>query len=109
MKMLQCGLGLTICKIYLAVLDACVSIVTVGNLLGTPFREKLGVREGAAESPNLFNVYIEDLRQTLEAQHPRLCHMLGIVIACILYADDAAIPADSLEDMQLAVQILEEF
>ena len=32
-----------------------------------------------------------------------------MVLAVVLYADDAAIPADSAEDLQLAAAILEEF
>ena len=35
--------------------------------------------------------------------------MFGIIIAVVLYVDDAALPPDSLEDLQLAVDIFEEF
>ena len=36
--------------------------------------------------------------------------MLGIIIAALLYADDAALPADNLDDLiQFAVDIFEEF
>jgi hypothetical protein len=34
---------------------------------------------------------------------------MGCIIAVLLYADDAAIPADSLEDLQLAASIAEQF
>ena len=35
--------------------------------------------------------------------------MLGVTIALVLYADDAAIPADSAEDLRLAIEIFESF
>ena len=41
--------------------------------------------------------------------HPLLCRLLGVIVAVILYADDAAIPADSIEDLQLAASLCEEF
>ena len=61
------------------------------------------------ESPHLFNVYIDGLRNRLEIQHQRLCKLLNITIAVILYADDAALPADSPEDLEASAKIFEEF
>ena len=71
--------------------------------------ETLGVREGAVESPHAFNAYIDGLRTQLETQHPQLCRLMGITIAILLYADDAALPADSEEDLQRAAAIFEDF
>ena len=107
--MFQRGVSVTLCRLVLASLDACVSILAVGKLLGKPFREILGVREGATESPHLFNLYIDGLRQALVMQHPRLCTLLDVAVAIILYADDAALPADSAIDLQLSAEILESF
>ena len=67
------------------------------------------MREGAVESPHAFNMYVGDLRQKIEAAHPRLCKLMGVIVAVILYADDAAIPADSPEDLQLAADIFQDF
>lgn len=71
--------------------------------------DSLGVREGAVESPHAFNMYINDLRSYLDSKHPRPFHLLGVMISVVLYADDAAIPADSLEDLQLAASLFEEY
>eukprot|EP00973_Karenia_brevis_P025510 3520567-Karenia_brevis.AAC.1 len=86
-----------------------VSIVKIGHLYGKPFKEVLGVREGGVESPYLFCAYIAELRAHLEMKHPRLCHLAHFAVAVILYADDAALPADSLDDLILSAQILEAF
>ena len=107
-KMCQCGVGLGLCRMMLAILDCTWSIVCVGRFMSKPFKETLGVREGAVESPHAFNMYVGDLRQ-LEELHPRLCRLMGVVVALLLYADDAAIPADSPEDLQLAASIFEDF
>ena len=86
-----------------------VSVLCIGNLIGEPFREILGTREGAVESPHLFNLYIGELHNRLANLHPRLCKLLHITIAILLYADDAALPADSLEDLALSAAIFEQF
>ena len=57
----------------------------------------------------MFNMYIAGLRQRLESEHPRLCTMMGCIIAILLYADDAAIPADSIDDLRSAAEIAERF
>eukprot|EP00973_Karenia_brevis_P037338 5147057-Karenia_brevis.AAC.1 len=41
--------------------------------------------------------------------HPRLCKLLHLTVTILLYADDAAIPADSEEDLQLAAEIFEQY
>ena len=108
-RLFECGLGAAFCRLALATLDATVSILCIDRLLGRRFAEKVGVREGAVESPHQFSMYINGLKAALESQHPRLCRMAGIIIALLLYADDAAIPAETPEDLQLAAEILEQF
>ena len=94
--MFECGLGLGICEMLLALYDTTVSIPCIGRLIGEPFKETLGTCKGAVESPHLFNLYVRDLRRRLQDVH--------ITIAVLLYADDAALPADSFEDLRLSVE-----
>jgi len=108
-KLLSCGFGLGICRMVLSMFDLTASAVCLGCLVGHRFAETLGVREGAVESPHFFNAYISDIRSRLEARHPHLCRLLHIIIPILLYADDAALPADSAADLQLSMQIFEEF
>ena len=65
--------------------------------------------EKSSESPHFFNAYILPLKGQLESEHPRLCKLFDVIIAVILYADNAALPADSPEDLQLSVSIFEQF
>ena len=98
--MFECGVSLACCRLMLAILDITFSMPCIGTLIGRKFKVRLGVREGAVESPHLLNMYIAPLRQRLLDKNPRLCSMLGIIIA---------LPPDNLEDLQLAVNIFEEF
>eukprot|EP00973_Karenia_brevis_P078866 10945429-Karenia_brevis.AAC.1 len=86
-----------------------MGLVSVGGWISKPFKETRGTREGAVESPHAFNMYIGGLRQKLEELHPRLCRLANLVIAVLLYADDAALPADNAEDLQLSTSIFEDF
>ena len=108
-RLFTCGLGIGYCRLALAIFDATTSIVCIGRLLGRPFRETLGVREGGVESPHQFNAFIDPLRARLEGEHPRLCRLYDVTIAVLMYADDAALPADSVEDLILTARIVEDF
>eukprot|EP00973_Karenia_brevis_P076626 10644363-Karenia_brevis.AAC.1 len=41
--------------------------------------------------------------------HPRLCRMAHVWISLLLYADDAALPADTAQDLQISADIFEAF
>ena len=98
-RLRDCGLGLGLCRLILCILDMSCSVVCLCRLASKAFNEQVGVREGAVESPHQFNMYIGDLRRCLEEEHPNICRLLGVIIAALLYADDAALPADSAEDL----------
>eukprot|EP00973_Karenia_brevis_P019613 2690397-Karenia_brevis.AAC.1 len=86
-----------------------MSMVGAGKLVSEMFQETKGTREGAVESPHLFNAYIDSLRLRLESQHPHLYQLLFMTIAVLLYADDAALPADSADDLETSARIAEDF
>lgn len=108
-RMMQHGLDYGLCRLMLAILDSTYSIIGAGKFISRRFKETRGTREGAIKSPHFFNVYIAGLRERLECGHPRLCKMMSITVAILLYTDDAAIPADTPEDLQLAADIAEAF
>ena len=49
------------------------------------------------------------LRARLQAEHPSLSKLLHITIAILLYAHDAALPADSADGLQHSATIFEQF
>ena len=44
---------------------------------------------------------LSELRAYLEASRLHICRFMGVLVVIVLYADDAALPADSVEDLQL--------
>eukprot|EP00973_Karenia_brevis_P002616 356839-Karenia_brevis.AAC.1 len=78
---MKCGCSLALCRLLLAILDLTAGLPFLGNVVGKPFCETRGVREGAVESPHLFNMYVSDLRLYLERGHPNLCQLACITIA----------------------------
>lgn len=108
-RLFLCRVCAGFCKIVQAMFDLTVSLVYLSRLLGLSFLGKLGVREGAVESPYQFNGFMAPLRAYLEARHPSLCSLAQITIAVILFADDAALPADSSADLVLLASLFEQF
>eukprot|EP00973_Karenia_brevis_P069969 9727813-Karenia_brevis.AAC.1 len=93
----------------LAMHSVTFSLVAVGKYVSRSFKEQRGTREGSVEAPHHFNTFIASLREELEAQRTGLCKLLTFTISVLLYADDAAILADSAEDLVISARILEEF
>ena len=67
-----------------------------------------GLWEGCVLSPTLFNIYINDLLQSLG------CHAKGVIfgnvkIHCLLYADDLVILAEDMSDLTCALKSLEQW
>ena len=54
-------------------------------------------------------MFIAPATEYLQRLNPRLCYLLDVAIPLLLYADDAEIPADSAENLQVAASIFEEF
>lgn len=67
-----------------------------------------GVRQGSILSPYLFSVYLDDLSKRLNESDAG-CNMFGKLINHLLYADDLAIMASSLQGLQQLLDICSEF
>ena len=108
-RLFQCGFTYGFCRLVMSMFELTRSAVVRGANMSDSFLEQRGTREGSVEGPHQFNVFISPLRERLESQHHRLCQLMSVTIAVLLYADDAAIPADSAEDLALSARILEQF
>lgn len=67
-----------------------------------------GVRQGCVLSPILFNIYVEKIFQMALESETRGIKVNGIPINNIRYADDTAILANNLEDLQILLNKLNE-
>ena len=66
-----------------------------GNILSDWFRIEAGVRQGGILSPVFYCLYVDDLVEILSALGIG-CHLRGIFLSILLYADDMALTAPPL-------------
>ena len=71
-----------------------------------PYSSSCGLREGASESPMMFNYFINELISELKSRCDGV-KSLGLTAA--LFADDIAIVSDNRDDMQRSLNVLHEF
>ena len=77
--------------------------IKIGNKRTGFFRCKKGVRQGRPLSPNLFNIYLNDIVERLnKANTTPLLPKNGSNIICLLYADDIVIMSLSEDGLQNA-------
>ena len=79
------------------------------NSLGTMFESYLGVRQGECLSPLLFSLFINDLEEELYIKGAKGIDTGLLKFFLLLYADDIVIFANSAEEMQDNLNILEEY
>ena len=76
--------------------------------LSSWFSVSNGVRQGAVSSAILFSVYIKELFQIL--RKARLgCHISGVFLGCLGYADDIFLLSASRSGLQAMVNLCQDF
>jgi len=75
------------------------SAVRWNNVISTSFIVGSGVRQGGCLSPAIFNVFINMFIQTLRKLNTG-CHVSGMFVGCLLYADDIILISPSVNGLQ---------
>ena len=101
------GVGDDIIDIIRNCYDARRTTFTYNSQPTDEWQQTLGVAQGDVLSPLLFNIFIESIIRRLNA-HVGLTGLscAGIIIKCLLYADDIVILAESHEQLQLALNLI---
>ena len=76
----------------------------MGRLYFLAFCIRSGVRQGGVLSPSLFSIYIRPLIDSLKKSDLG-CHVYGVYVGCIVYADDVILLSASVLHLQKMLDI----
>jgi hypothetical protein len=79
-------------------------VVKWNEYLSEPMTVKSGIRQRGVLSPVLFNMYV-DVLINASTRSDLGCHLSGLYIGCILYADDIILLSASVCDLQRMLNI----
>ena len=83
-------------------------VVKWGTSFSTSFRVTNGIRQGGLISPILYNVYTNELNERLKETNVG-CHISGVCVNHISYADDMVVLAPSAKALQTLLNVCSDF
>lgn len=86
-----------------------VNTVKTSNGNTECFRTYKGVRQGCPLSPTMYSIYINDMEEEWEANKIGGAVIGNLKVYCLKFADDVAILAEQLTDLQQMIKILERY
>lgn len=101
------GMNSTLISILRGLFEGCRSTVRMKAEESRHIEHKLGLLQGSSLSPLLYLVYIDDLVQNLRKEGA-LCTLGDFKLNCLLFADDIALIAESMRDLQKLCDIAQD-
>lgn len=98
-KLLEKGLPGNIIKILIDWYGKIFGVVKWNDAFSTKVSVRSGIRQGGILSPFLFNIYVDSLIMTLKSSDLG-CHVSGVYLGCIAYADDFLLLSASVTHLQ---------
>jgi len=108
-KMQLMGFGGKLVAILKTLYENSSVCLNINGFITPSFESKFGVKQGDSISPTLFNLYINDLIDTLNACNGGIKLTEDTQVSALLYADDLAIIADSEQNMKRQLEALSEW
>ena len=108
-KLLKLGIRGEIFNIIHSMYKSVKSIVQVGAERTQPFECLLGVRQGECLSPFLFSMYINDIEDYVRTHGFQGVNTGHVRMLLLLYADDTVIISENRQDLQLGLDIVENY
>ena len=108
LKLRRLNVPIDIILLFMFWLQHLFAVVRWNGIDSVAFDIKSGVRQGGVCSAWIFNVYINDLIYILEDSGFG-CHMHGLFVGCILYADDVLLMSGSVLKLQYMLDLCHDY
>ena len=108
-KLIKIGVRGNILNVLRSMYENVKSRVKINNTLSDTFICSLGVRQGDCLSPFLFSIYVNDLEETFIREGFKGISIGMFKLFLLLYADDIVVMAESISDLQNAMNILKDY
>uniref|UniRef100_A0A4W5RDT1 ribonuclease H n=1 Tax=Hucho hucho TaxID=62062 RepID=A0A4W5RDT1_9TELE len=108
-KILQTGLGGKVYDLIKCMYTENKCAIKIKNQRTEFFSQSRGVRQGCSLSPNLFNIYINELADMLDHSPAPGLTLFDTEVKYLLYADDLVLLSPTKEGLQQNLNILEQY
>ena len=108
LKLLDRGIPAIIARVLVFAYEEQQAWVRLASRNSDPFPIKNGTRQGSVLSPSLFGIYSNELLQKLRKTGVG-CHVAGVWMAAIMYADDLVLLCPDRVTLQKLVKVCEDY
>ena len=108
-KLIKTGIRGKMLDIIRSMYSEVKSQVKHNNIISPVFFSNIGVRQGECLSPFLFAIYLNDLEEEIALRGSEGIDIGMVKLYLLLYADDIVLFADSADELQSLLNILENY
>ena len=108
-KLLKQGMSKTFVRLLVNIYSRQKSCVNLGENVTKSFSTSTGLKQGCNLSPNLFNLFIEDITKCFSDSKCDTARLISENINCLLYADDLVLISETSEGLQNCLDNLHKY